>query len=472
MTDTNQAKPSFFPGPAFLLGTALLAGYITVKWQTLRDRIPIPRRVPVVQVGISSRPAYDLMRFHGGGILQTSSSGKVQFELVPVDSGKDPLRELNCGGNPKGMDLMWVTEDYLPILLEKCREVQVIMKVARSTDLDEIVRRQKSKLGSDDKVAVPSYGPGHWILDQQLQDLSLSAPLKCQDLMQSPATEQEDWTKTEAPAVKGKYLFGMALQNYRDRRPWVKHQKLEIVDLLVANKGFLAEYQNELAELVKKWLSPATRPDVARFCSKSDPDKARKMERMFRTVDWSTVADNRTYFCAGPDSGYSPFVKGFQKAKNFWAQHDPPMPVTQSNATDAQDLDVLNDVFSSTEGPNGRQYLCDPNLSAWFDPYDDKLDSAIRTRIKNLISGLDHLEKAKFVIRGSTDITGEPTANLPLSQRRSDAIKNALLDLSKEQRLQESQFDSKGVGFKHCGSDTKEERKDCRRADLFIFFQP
>src|SRR5580704_14680203 len=123
------------------------------------------------------------------------------------------------------------------------------------------------------------------------------------------------------------------------------------------------------------------------------------------------------------------------------------------------------------------KYLDDPNASisddTWFDfdrlLFDTgaaTLQPASQEQLGNIAAILKAYPKAKVVIGGYTDNTGDAAMNVKLSQQRAD---NVMAELAK-QGVDPSRMSAKGFGEEHPVADnaTEEGRQKNRRISLHI----
>ena len=101
-----------------------------------------------------------------------------------------------------------------------------------------------------------------------------------------------------------------------------------------------------------------------------------------------------------------------------------------------------------------------------FDSGKASLQSQSQEQIGNIAAILKAYPKVKVRIGGYTDSTGDPAANLTLSQARADSVMGELVRLG----VEPARLDAKGYGQEHPVADnaTEEGRQKNRRISLHV----
>lgn len=89
-----------------------------------------------------------------------------------------------------------------------------------------------------------------------------------------------------------------------------------------------------------------------------------------------------------------------------------------------------------------------------------------REQLSNIVEILKAYPKLKLKVGGYTDNTGNPAANLKLSQARAEATVNALVDMG----IERSRLEAEGFGQEHpvASNDTEAGRAQNRRIDVRV----
>ena len=87
-------------------------------------------------------------------------------------------------------------------------------------------------------------------------------------------------------------------------------------------------------------------------------------------------------------------------------------------------------------------------------------------QLKNIVEILKCYPKAKFKIGGYTDNTGNPEANMKLSQERANTVVSSLVGLG----IEAGRLEAEGYGDQHpvASNDTEEGRAQNRRIALRV----
>ena len=223
-------------------------------------------------------------------------------------------------------------------------------------------------LGENAPVAVPDYGPGHWVLDKWLEGRygfetaqkskkEIEEQIKDDPHLKHSASPFDDLMKHKSV---GAYLAGATLRNWPHSRD--EPQQIEITDVLVADTGVLSVRGKlgELTALGEKWLNHRTKNDVVAALESNEMFRKEGISTdLLDDVTPATFELSRQYFC--PDlSGQIPFAVEFEKAREFWIAYHGESAVTQMTANEIFDPKVLDLVASHSrtgDAPGDSQAL-------------------------------------------------------------------------------------------------------------------
>lgn len=113
--------------------------------------------------------------------------------------------------------------------------------------------------------------------------------------------------------------------------------------------------------------------------------------------------------------------------------------------------------------PPPRRFTFD---SLTFDTASNALDAASMATLDDLAAILKAYPNTVVVIEGHTDNVGDPAANLELSRRRAEAVRDAL----RQREIAEGRVSAAGFGDSKpaAGNDTEQGRAQNRRTDLVV----
>jgi outer membrane protein OmpA-like peptidoglycan-associated protein len=129
---------------------------------------------------------------------------------------------------------------------------------------------------------------------------------------------------------------------------------------------------------------------------------------------------------------------------------------------DKQAAELRNDLKGATveRVGEGIKITFDSGLMFDFDSYS--LTSGTQANLNNLAKTLSKYDDTDILIEGHTDTKGSDDYNLKLSQQRSDAVENYLVN----QKISDARISTKGYGEAQATSTLDEEN---RRVEVAIY---
>ncbi|KKQ28256.1 MAG: Outer membrane protein/peptidoglycan-associated lipoprotein [Candidatus Magasanikbacteria bacterium GW2011_GWC2_37_14] len=270
-------------------------------------------------------------------------------------------------GGPDGVDVMWSTIDFwaseLPNFLAG-GEAKALMQVDWSQGGDAIVANQDIKTINDlkgKKIALVQYTPSHWLLENLLNNSSLSGIDKAeirknlifsQDVPTARAAfiaGQADaavvWEPDVSAALvkKGAHILASSNQN-----------KELIADIMVAKADFIKKNPQTIEAFIRGWFDGVDK-------AKDNKDLAVKLlmenEPLFNElgaditkqsldwVKWTKLEDNVRIF--GLDGKQSVYDKIFTEANKFWLEQGAVEVVL--NPEDSKDDTFLRKIYGESQ---------------------------------------------------------------------------------------------------------------------------
>jgi outer membrane protein OmpA-like peptidoglycan-associated protein/ABC-type nitrate/sulfonate/bicarbonate transport system substrate-binding protein len=382
-------------------------------------------------------------------------------------------------GGADGVDVVWSTVDFwaneLPGFLKGGVKARAVMQVDWSRGGDAIVA-DKSITRIEDlkgkRISLALFTPSHWLLEYSLENSSLDEVDQTQIVKglvgknASPDARVDFVTNKVDAAVVWEPDVTEALQKRPGAHILVSSKTAAnlIADIMVAREDFIAQHADVVKAFVEGWLEGTVEanrnPSLAvKALMDNEPlykDLGEKAtQEQLSTVKWADLTDNTKMF--GLDGKEPLFDRIYKQASEAWVKRG---YITGGVTPDqAKEVRFLKEIHASAPVQAVAEEFKFPETV----PAEKAKEQAIMTKPVNIffptgVSDLDDNAKqildqvaltaqtysnAYIRLEGNTDNVGDPKANLILSQKRAESVRDYLIHTY---NFTASRFVAKGNG--------------------------
>lgn len=462
-----------------------------------------------LRVGIVTWPGYAGGIVANGGFKPNKeclywNNHKLLVEFLLMED-PDARSKAFARGGAEGVDIVWSTVDYwaneLPGFIKGGVPAKAIMQVDWSQGGDAIVADQSIKRIEDlrgKKVSLVDLTPSRWLLEYSLQNSSLDDAAQKQ-IVQSlvgKSTTMDARSDFVANKVDATVVWEPDVTEALSKRPGA-HKLVStetasnlIADLMVAQDKFIKDHPDVVKAFVQGWFDGTEeanrKPErVVSLLMENEPLYkelgADATRAGLPTVKWADLSDNARMF--GLDGSEPLFDRIFRQASVAWVRRG---IISQAVLPSAAKHDgVLRQLYASVP-KDVRVPVAEPKFPA-TPPAAKKTEPGVFTRPVNIYfaTGSNSLDpNAKQVldqvatiaqtfsnayirVEGNTDSTGNPQANVQLSQKRAESVVNYLVSRYK---LNRARFIARGNGPNKpvASNATEAGRSSNRRTDVSV----
>jgi len=364
-------------------------------------------------------------------------------------------------GGANGVDIVWSSVDYwaneLPGFVKDGVKARAIMQADWSRGGDAIVVDPSIHKIEDlkgKKISLALFTPSHWFLEYSLENSSLNDAEQAEIIKNlvgkdaSPDARADFVARKVDAAVLWEPDITEALRKRPDSHILVSSKEAAnlIADIMVAREDFIKDHPGVVKSYIQGWLDGVAEANrdperVVQLLMDNEPiykDLGPQETRTsLTTVKWADITDNTLMF--GLDGSDPLFDRIFRYASQAWVKRG---YISSAVAPgQAKDISFLKEIYDTApvQAATGPRVLVDPNkvgtevpimskpviivfptASSTLDPNAQQLLDQVAT-LAQIYSG------AVIRIEGNTDNVGNPAANRNLSEQRSEAVKDFLV---------------------------------------------